>query len=320
MGFAIGVCTCVTFCCTHRSVSLEIIVAADQLRSLHEGFFTSFRFLRCVFFFFEIAADLESQLESVSEVPGESIGFSSDILSLIRSAAWDERCSVVEESCALSPPGSEEEERHGVRKRQRHVRRQAGSRPLLRSVDAQPNSRQQRSLTWKNLLAGWPPSKSAGLLPFQHRAVRALLCWEFRLFRESQAAQRYTRLALCLGPLPGISCIRLPVKPARAVPPKSDVPLRRPLDLAAALAKLATVRSRSGCGNNRNGVHRGQRRQIRRQRAPATGRPCHGAAHSTHPSRTPWSNHCGARDESAGRSDDFSREILELAATREGSL
>ena len=53
----------------------------------------------------------------------------------------------------------------------------------------------------RNLLAGWPPSKSVGLLPFRHRAVRALRCWGFLLLRESQAAQRYTRLALCLEPV-----------------------------------------------------------------------------------------------------------------------
>ena len=34
VGFAIGVCTCVTLCCAQRGSSLEIIVAADQLRSL----------------------------------------------------------------------------------------------------------------------------------------------------------------------------------------------------------------------------------------------------------------------------------------------
>ena len=185
---------------------------------------TSFRFLRGGFlFFFEIAADLESQLESVSEVPGESIGFSSErrlpqIPSLVRSAAWDERCSVVEESCALSPPSSAEEEQAGLslsvakaQSAKKAATRSApsGSRPFLRSVNAKPNSRQQCTLTWKNLLAGWLPSKSAGYLPFQHRAVRALRCWEFRLLRESQAAQRYTRLALCLGRCSRhLSCIR----------------------------------------------------------------------------------------------------------------
>ena len=67
------------------------------------------------------------------------------------------------------------ERRRGVRKRQGNVRRQAGSRPLLRSVHAKPNSRQQCSLTWKTLLAGWPSSKAAELLPFQHRSSPAML-------------------------------------------------------------------------------------------------------------------------------------------------
>ena len=127
----------------------------------------------CAVVLIMIAADLESQLEIVSEVPRESIRFSPDgrlphIPSLVRTAVWDERCSGIEESCELSPPGSAEEEHAGSRlpvakarsaKRQRNVRRQAGSRPLLRSVSAKPNSRQQWSLTWRNLMAGWPPSK-----------------------------------------------------------------------------------------------------------------------------------------------------------------
>ena len=51
----------------------------------------------------------------LSQVPEESIRFSSHgrllhIPSLARTAAWDERCSGVEERCALSLPGSAEEE------------------------------------------------------------------------------------------------------------------------------------------------------------------------------------------------------------------
>ena len=72
----------------------------------------------CAVVFIEIAADVESQLDIISEVPGESIGFSPDgrlphIPSSVLIAAWDERCSVVEESGALSPPGSAEEEQGG---------------------------------------------------------------------------------------------------------------------------------------------------------------------------------------------------------------
>ena len=38
LGFAVGVCKCVTLCCTHCLVSREIIVAGEQLRSWPEGF------------------------------------------------------------------------------------------------------------------------------------------------------------------------------------------------------------------------------------------------------------------------------------------
>ena len=50
------------------------------------------------------------------------------------------------------------------------------------------------------------------------------------------------------------------------------------------------------------------------------GAACPGAAHSTHPSRAPWSYHCGGRDESAGGSDDFSQAILELATSRKRNI
>ena len=60
----------------------------------------------CAIGFIEIAADLES-LEMVSATRAESIGFSPDgrpplIPSLIRTAAWDERCGGIEETCTLS--------------------------------------------------------------------------------------------------------------------------------------------------------------------------------------------------------------------------
>ena len=53
----------------------------------------------------EIAADFES-LEVVSAIPAESIGFSPDgrlshVASLIRAAAWDERCAGIEECTIL---------------------------------------------------------------------------------------------------------------------------------------------------------------------------------------------------------------------------
>ena len=48
------------------------------------------------------------------------------------------------------------------------------------------------------------------------------------------------------------------------------------------------------------------------------GGPCPGGAHSLHPSRTPWIDHGGARNESSGRSDDSSLGIWELGASRRG--
>ena len=37
VGLAVGVCTCGTPCCTHRSISREIVQATEELRSLREG-------------------------------------------------------------------------------------------------------------------------------------------------------------------------------------------------------------------------------------------------------------------------------------------
>ena len=81
-----------------------------------------------------------------------------------------------------------------------------------------------------------------------------------------------------------------------------------------------TVVCGSGCGVFRNGVPQGsQRRRNMRETGLATERPCPGAAHSTHPSRAPWSDQCGARDQSTGRSDDSSPGILELTTPCKGA-
>ena len=193
------------------------------------GSCTSFRFLRGC-----------GQLDIVSEVPGESIGFSSDgrlphTPSFVRAAAWDERCSGVEESCAVSPSrlrgrrtGMLKSSGGEARSANRAAKRSAPS-----GVSAKPNSRQRCSLTWNTLLAGWQPSKSVELLPFQHRAVPAALR------KSSGPASREARILLRAGA--GISRIRLLAMPSRAVLPKSDVPPRQPLDIAEVLAKLATV-------------------------------------------------------------------------------
>ena len=101
------------------------------------------------------------------------------------------------------------------KKKQRNVRRQAGSRPP--------------SFIWKNVLAGWPPSKSVGLRPFQRRAVRPLRCWEVWLLRESQAAQRHTRLALCLEP---VQASVAPVRTSRQLARSHQRAMRLPANLS----------------------------------------------------------------------------------------
>ena len=99
----------------------------------------------CAVVFIEVDADLESQLEIVSEVPGESIGFSSDGRLPTHSVLGPHCCMGREmqrsrgKLCAV-PPGSAEEEQAGLSlpvanarraNNQRNVRRQAGSRPAM---------------------------------------------------------------------------------------------------------------------------------------------------------------------------------------------
>ena len=74
-----------------------------------------------------------------------------------------------------------------------------------------------------------------------------------------------------------------------------------------------------GCGSNETAVHPGsQRRRIRRGGAPSAGQPYPSGTHSLHPSRIPWVDHSGARDESSGRSDDSSRGNGERGPSRRG--
>ena len=257
--------------------------------------------------------------------PRESVGFSSDgrlphIPSLVRIAAWEERCS------ALSTPGSADAGHarlsFPVAKAQsarKTAKRSAPSGIAGASSESPMPSRvsgPQCSLTCKNLQAGWPPSKSVELRPFQRRAVRALRCRGFLLLRESRAAQRFTKLALCLEPVqasvasvsqansrgPHQKATRLPANLSTNklfqfwTGPEAHAHGRKILELIRV------------CGSRGDGVHQ-----------PPRSRLCPGADHSTHPSRVPWSCHCGARDESAEGSDDSSWGILELAATRKGT-
>ena len=125
----------------------------------------------CVVVFTEIDADLESQLEIVSEVPGESIGFSSDGR-LPTHSIFGPHCCMGREMqrsrgklCGV-PPCAAEEEQAGLSlpvakaRRAKNAAKRSAPSGIVRSVNAKPN-----------LLAGWPSSKSVELLPFQHRAV-----------------------------------------------------------------------------------------------------------------------------------------------------
>ena len=71
----------------------------------------------------------------------------------------------------------------------------------LLSVRVRPSSGPPCALSRKELLAGWPPSKSVGLRPFQRRAIRVLLCFECPLLRESRRALHCTKLGLCVEPV-----------------------------------------------------------------------------------------------------------------------
>ena len=118
-----------------------------------------------------------------------------------------------------------------------------------------------------------------------------------------------------LGAGAGISRIRLPVKPTRAVPPKGEVPPRQPLDLAEVLAKLAAVLAhaqssewiRTWQQRRRNtpmfstaADQEGLNGHAQVQRILRTRHECPGVIKN------------GARDKSAGRSDDSAQGILEL--------
>ena len=137
----------------------------------------------------------------------------------------------------------------------------------------------------------------------------------------SRAAQRHTRLALCLEP---VQASVASVKSIRAVPSKKKCGSPQTSRTCRSTCKAGFssgqaqkrtfsgggVRSGSGSCDNRSGTHRGSPRWRIRGRAPAAGRPCPGAAHSTYPSRVPWSYHCDGRDESVGATREGTRSSL----------
>ena len=212
--------------------------------------------------------------------------------------------------------------RHGAQKRQRNVRRQAGSRPLLRSVNAKPNSRQQCSLTGRcRCQAGRPRSQwscsHANTVQFEPCDVGDSCCFA-KVKQPSASRGSHPAWSRCRHQSHPSSCQANSCGPTkrRSTSSPTSRPCRSTCKAGCSSGQAqklpftgGRVRSGSRCGNNGNEVHRGsQWRRIRRKRAPATGRPCPRAAPSAHQSRMLWSYHCGRRDESAGRSDESSRK------------
>ena len=158
---------------------------------------------------FKIASDLEGQLDTISEVPEQSIRFSPDgrlphTPSLVRFAAWDERFSGVEEGGVLSTPricGKEEHAGLSLPVANARGAKKAARCPPpsgIAALTVKLSSRQQCCLIWKISPADWPLLNSVELFSPRPFVVQALRCWEFPPLRARQAAQRYARLALCL--------------------------------------------------------------------------------------------------------------------------
>ena len=119
-------------------------------------------------------------------------------------------------------------------------------------------------------------------------------------------AQRQTKLALCLEPVQGsVASVSLSSHFAQSHQkamrlPQTSRPCRT--TCKAGFSSEAHVHWRRSSERIRE--WRQQKRNTPRfstaaDQEEAAGRPCLGAAHSTHPSRVPWSYHCGAQDESA---------------------
>ena len=172
---------------------------------------------------------------------------------LVRIAAWDERYGRVEESCARSPPGSAEEEQVGLSLpvAKAESARKAAKRPAPSGIAAPPPKRQCQAELQATMLAHMEEfarrlavHEVSGVAPIPTPCSLspAMLGIPAASRKSSSPALHETR-TLC-GAGADISRIRLPVKPSRAVPPKSDVPHRQPLDLAEVLAKLTTVLDR----------------------------------------------------------------------------
>ena len=205
----------------------------------------------CVFVFIKVAADLESQLEMITNVPTGATWFAPDgrlsyTPSPVRAAARDERCGAVEETYAQSADEGQARLSFPVaqaRKRQKNSERSAprGLSPHLQSARVRPNFRTLSSPTWKDLPAGWPPSKSVGRAHSNTVQFRPCDAWDPAASRKTSSPASDEACTL-LGAGAGISGIRVLVKPVCAFPSRSDAPSSiQPLGLAEVLAKSASV-------------------------------------------------------------------------------
>ena len=263
----------------------EVVVPLGRWRVAHPSG-------SCTVVLVEIAADLEDQLDIISEVPEGSIRFSPDVRqphtpSLVRTAAWDERYSGVDEGCVLPTPGSAEEEHASFKSPSGEgAGCEEGSEAPTTKRDRGPASEASvpsripgnSALTWKISVAGWPPSKSVELLPSRPCAVQALRCWKCLPLRARQAAQRYTRLALCVEQAHGPATLVFSIQKTICLLanlstfPKYLQSWQQFWTSQKLALTRGRVRSGSGCGNFRNGVHRSsQRWQIRRERLQRLG-------------------------------------------------
>ena len=198
----------------------------------------------CVVVFVEIAADLEGQFEVIAHAPGGATCFAPDG-QLPHIPSVDERSAGVQEIFAEAPGAKWA------------AKRAAPSGP---SVRVRSGFRPPCSRTWKDLLAGWPTSKSVGLRRVRCSRGPALLGMSSTL-RKSE-------------------------------PPELDK-ARTLLRAGAGVSRNRQWCTLAGGGvrcGRRNDVDRGKvrqdpQRQRIRSRAPASAEPCTGATHSAHASR-----------------------------------
>ena len=268
----------------------------------------------CGIGFIETAADLESQVDIISEVPKGSIRFSPDgrpphILSLIRAAAWEERCSGVDGGCVLSPPTL----------RGRRARSSPPSEIAGPSSEASVPSRIPGTCARSNRRFRWPARRPRSQGSYAHSyslqfwlAVTFHVSYFSKVERPSVSRGSHSARNRCTEPSHPSSWqanAHTPTIKRRSRPP-SFRPCRsaRRAGLIFLTGSAAHVLKRKKFGR---GAHR---RRSRVGRTSSAGRPCRRAPHSAHPSRMPWNYHCGAREESAGEPEESSQGALKSVA------